>query len=192
MHLFIATEDELSEAVAERLVHASSNPWIISVRIRKNGYGYLKSKLSELLKTAKKVPVFLLTDLDLAQCAPSLIKDWIGERPIPDGMLFRVVVREIESWLLADVEGLSVFLGIPKDRFPEHPETSLDPKQLLLNIVRRYGSRTIKTELLPARNARAGIGIGYNATLTAFVRNEWNPQRAATRSDSLARTMRRL
>ena len=192
MNLFIATEDELSEAVVERLVEASGNPWVISVKLRKNGYGYLKTKLNELIITSNKVPVFLLTDLDRCECAPTLIRDWTGEHKLPPGMRFRVAVREIEAWLMADIEGISEFLQIPASRFPDNPESSADPKCLLLNLVKKYGTRAHKAELLPAAKARAAIGLGYNALLTSFVRNTWDPDRAAIRSDSLARAMRGL
>ena len=189
MYLYIATEDELSEAVVERMVLASGKPWVISVRLRKNGYGYLKTKLNELMKVSNKIPVFLLTDSDRGICAPSLIHNWTGGRPLPEQMHFRVAVREIEAWLLADIEGISEFLNIPQSRFPVDPESSLDPKGLLINLIKRYGSRVHKAELLPAPKAKAVIGLGYNAVLSTFVRETWDPCRASTRSSSLARAM---
>lgn len=192
MNLMIATEDELSEAVIERLVRDSATPWMITVRMRENGNGYLRRKLEGLLRTANRVPVCLLTDLDRMPCPPGLIRDWLGGRALPAEMRFRVAVREVEAWLLADREGLSNFLGIAEDRLPEIPEILDDPKRELLNLVKKFGSRALKAELLPAFNARAKVGLGYNATLSAFVRDAWNPQRAASRSESLARAMMRL
>lgn len=41
----IATEDELSEAVALRLVAELPEPCCVTHRLRKNGFGYLRSKM---------------------------------------------------------------------------------------------------------------------------------------------------
>ena len=93
---------------------------------------------------------------------------------------------------MADIEGISAFLQIPASRFPDDPETAGDPKGLLLNLVKRYGTRAHKAEILPAAKVKNSIGLGYNALLTLFVRSTWDPARAASRSDSLARAMREL
>lgn len=191
-NLFIATEDAVSEAVVDRLVELSPNDWTITVRMGRYGNGYLRNKLDGLLRTAVKVPVFLLTDLDQGTCAPDLIRAWLGGKTMPRGMFFRVAVREIEVWLLADREGISNFLGIPLDKLPDDPESLPDPKQTLLNLVKRYGSRSMKSELLQHAKTKTSRGLGYNAELTRFVRDEWDPSRAASRSDSLARAMRCL
>jgi len=191
-NIIIATEDVISEAVVERIIESSENPWLITVRMKENGNGYLRKKLDGLIRTAKTVPVFLLTDLDRVSCAPDLIRDWVGPRSLPGEMYFRVAVREVEAWLLADHEGLSEFLGIPEIYFPEVPEDLPDPKESLLNIVKRFGSREIKAELLAAPKARAKVGLGYNSSLTAFVREHWDPNRAASRADSLARAICRI
>lgn len=187
MSLYIATEDVLSEAVMERLIASSGHSWSSAVKLRKNGCGYLRKKINELIKLSNRIPVILLTDLDRCACAPGLIRDWTGGRALPAGMRFRVAVREIETWLMADVEGLSEFLRIPADRFPVDPEAVLDPKRLLLNLVQKHGTRALKAELLPASKAKAGCGLGYNALFGTFARDVWDPRRASCRSDSLAR-----
>lgn len=190
--LYIATEDALSEAVADHLVAKVNHGLQVIVRMRQNGCGYLKIKFPELVRTARKIPVFLLTDLDRIECPPVLIDSWSGKADIPPGMLFRVAVREIEAWLLADREGFAAFFGVPLTKLPLHPETIADPKQLLLNLVRRHSKREIKTAILPERGSRAKIGFGYNQMLSRFVEEHWSIERAMVASDSLARTHRRL
>lgn len=190
--LYIATEDALSEAVADHLVAKVNHGLQVIVRLRRNGYGYLKKKFPELVQTARKIPVFLLTDLDRIECPPILIDSWSGTAALPSGMLFRVAVREIEAWLLADREGFAAFFGVPLTKLPLHPETIADPKQLMLNLVRRHSKREIKTAILPERGSQAKIGFGYNQMLSRFVAEHWSIERAMMASDSLTRTHRRL
>ena len=192
MDVIVATEDALSEAVVLRLLLECEQDWSVAATIRKNGYGYLKSKLDELVRTSNKVPVLMLTDLDLKPCAPELIHQWFGERGVPGGMIFRVAVHEVETWLLADHEGLSDFLGIPIDRLPSLPDHISDPKGHLLQLVRKHSPRDIKADLLPARKTLASVGLGYNSVLVDFAQNYWAPMRAALRSDSLSRAIRRI
>ncbi len=190
--IYIATEDALSEAVADRLVSEVNHGLHVAVRMRRNGNGYLKKKLFDLNDTARSVPVFLLTDLDRTMCPPALINDWCGSRVLSDGMLFRVVVRAIEAWLLADREGFAKFCGAPIGKITSTPEALYDPKGELLNLVRRYGSRHLKAEILPVSGSRVPLGLGYNSTLSGFVRELWSVNRAAENADSLNRACCRL
>lgn len=186
--LYIATEDALSEAVADRLVAEVNGELCVSVRMGRKGSGYLKQKLPYLLKTAHAIPVLLLTDLDREACPPTLLAGWLGSRKLPQDMLLRVVVREIEAWLLADWQGFSRFSGVPVEKVPRNPETLDDPKQVLLALVRRFGKRVIKSHLLPERGSTAKIGLGYNEALSCFVMESWSVERAAANAESLDRT----
>lgn len=190
--LYIATEDALSEAVADRLVLEVNHGLRVAVRIGRQGNGYLKKKFSSLAKTADSIPVLLLTDLDRIDCPSILLAHWRGEQIPSNGMLFRVAVREIEAWLLADREGFSNFCGIPLDKMPQHPELLDDPKLTLLSLVRRYGTQKIKAGLLPERGSSAKIGYAYNQILARFVRDTWSVILASRNADSLARACRRL
>ena len=67
-------------------------------------------------------------------CPPDVVAQWLP-RAEP-GMLFRVVVRELESWLLADRENFADFLGISITKPPDQPEQINDPKQQLVNLAR--------------------------------------------------------
>lgn len=190
--LYIATEDILSEAVAERLVLEANNGLNIAVRMGRRGNGYLKQKLPEILRTAHAIPILLLTDLDRVECSPTLIADWCGKQIMPQGLLFRVAVREVEAWLLADREGFAQFSNSPLDKIPTNSELIDDPKQTLLNIVKRYGSRDIKNDILPALGSGVSVGVGYNQRLSMFVREIWAIERAVENSNSLSRALYRL
>ena len=190
--IYIATEDEVSEAVAERLVGQANRGLVVEVRMRRGGNDYLKRKMPELATLARTFPVFLLTDLDRLECPSALINRWRGTLPIPDGLVFRVAVREVEAWLLADHRGFAELSSVPIRRLPGDPETLLDPKEALLALVRRYGGRRIKGRILPDRGSMASVGPGYTAALAAFARDVWDPLQAAERSPSLARALQRL
>lgn len=190
--LYIATEDALSEAVAERLVLEANQGLQVAVRMGRRGNGYLRKKFAELARTARAIPVLLLTDLDRIDCPPTLVTDWRGGQVLPADLLFRVAVRETEAWLLADREGFAKFSGSPLDKMPQHPESLGDPKQTLLGLVRKFGRRDLKANILPERGSTAKIGFGYNEALSRFVRESWSIDRAVENADSLARTCRRL
>lgn len=191
--IYIATEDVLSETVAERLVHESASDLQIAVRVRKNGNSYLKSKFPELLKTAAKIPVFLITDLDNIRCPVELIKSWTQNTPPPPGgMIMRVAVREIESWILADRDGFSEYTGIPVEKLALDADALSDPKRELLNLVKRYARKRIKESLLPSKGSSSKIGWEYNAVLCQFARSIWSVDRAVRHSNSLRRAVNRL
>ena len=190
--IYIATEDAVSEAVAERLVLEANHGLSISVRMGGKGNTYLQKKAAGLAETARSIPVFLLTDMDRVKCPSVLIDKWFGGKTLPKDFLFRVVVREIEAWLLADRNSFAKFSGVPINKIPENPESLSDPKQTLLNLVRKHGRGAIKSEIIPEKNSTAKVGVGYNQVLSGFVRDSWSPISAAKQADSLARARRRL
>jgi hypothetical protein len=190
--IYIATEDALSEAVAERLILEENYGLHVGVRVGRKGNAFLKMKLPQFREVARSIPVLILTDLDLIECPVCLIKEWSGKVKIPSKMLFRVAVRETEAWLLADREGFADFSGVPLHRIPDQPETLVNPKETLLNIVRRYGKRSVKSDILPERGSTARIGLSYNQALCSFVKDTWSPDRAAMVANSLLRTRSRL
>lgn len=190
--IYIATEDPLSAAVIDRLVGETQSDLHVAVPVSGRGFGGLRRKLPELIRVAHSIPVILLTDLDRAGCAPSLIADWFGQRAIPPSLLFRVAVREVEAWLLADRERFAEFARIPLNRFSDRPEALDDPKQTLLNLVWRYSPSEIKHDIVTRRAGGAHQGLGYNERLTLFVQEIWQPRKAVSRSNSLERARQRI
>ena len=191
MEIVIATEDALSEALLETLVQRSGRPVEIAERLRRQGFGYLKSRIASLNQMAEWRPVLMLTDLDQAACAPQLRRDWLRQ-PFAPNLLFRVAVREVEAWLLADGEAFAGFLGIDSNRVPARPEALPDPKQTLLGLVRKSRHRDLKRDLLPAPGSRTVQGLGYNEQLIRFVRDHWRVDHAISQAPSLARAWQRL
>ena len=106
MTLYIVCEDQLSEAVMRKMVAGSSSTLIKDiVSLGKKGRGYIKKRINDF-NNQNALPFFVLADLDKDECAPVLIKSWM-RRPLQQNIVFRIAVREVESWLLADTKGFS-------------------------------------------------------------------------------------
>ena len=187
----LATEDELSEVVGQKLVNDAGAGLTVTLRLRRGGFGYLRSRMRNFCELAHRMPVLLLTDLDTAQCPMTLIGDWSRNNAIPDRLIFRVAVRQVESWLLADRESIANLFKVSLRRLPGNPDILPDAKRFLLQLA-GHAPRQVREELLAVRGAAASQGLGYNTLLSDFVRSRWNPSRAATRSDSLKRARLRL
>lgn len=187
----IATEDELSEAVVQRLVADVQPTLEVTQTLRRNGFGYLRSRMANWCELARYQPVFLLTDLDRVACPVELLRQWQGALAIPADLLVRVAVREVEAWLLADQLAMRMLLGA-RGKLPVEPDTLPDPKATLLQFAARYAPRDVRADLVQQSGAVASQGIGYNARLVRWVRDDWEPARAAASSPSLHRARMRL
>ena len=187
----LATEDVLSEAVGQRLVEETDSDLAVTERLRRGGFGYLKSSMRKFCELSRHTPVLLLTDLDTEECPATLIEDWSRKDPIPQQLLFRVAVRQIEAWLLADREGMSDLLNVSVRRLPADPDALEYAKRCLLQLAQR-APRAIREDLVVQDGATAAQGLGYNVVLSNFVRTTWEPSRAVHRSNSLARARMRL
>ena len=187
----IATEDELSEAVAVRLVNGAFGIGNVGNRLGRKGNGYLIKKLPSLRQMANREPVLVLTDLDDTNCAPGLLQQWSGGQAFPENLLLRVAVRETEAWLLADRDGMANLLGISPNKIPPNPETLDDPKRFLLNLARQ-AKREVRSELIVAKGAIASQGLGYNRLLSSFVAVDWQLTDAIDRSTSLSKAVDRI
>jgi hypothetical protein len=187
--IVLATEDELSEQVG--LCLAAEAGLEVGQCLRRGGNGYLRSRVTNFCQIAEQQPVFLITDLDQSNCASALMKNWFGQIQRPAKFIFRVAVREIESWLLADHEAMFTLLGSRTPKLPSNPDNLPDPKQVLLHFAER-APRGIREELVTRQKNLVSQGLGYNALLCSLVRDNWLPERAATRSPSLQRARVRL
>lgn len=99
-------------------------------------------------------------------------------------------MREVESWILADHAAWAEYIGIAEANFSKFPDQLDDPKEHLLNVIRRKGNTRTHREMLPGN--KAYIGPRYNEVLCDFVDSIWNPERAEKNSPSLARALSAL
>lgn len=187
----LATEDRLSEAVLRKLLLHSGRGYAIGTAYGRGGFGYLRKTIGGWNHGARWIPFVVLTDLDLADCPPALITEWLSG-PIHPNLLFRVAVREIESWLLGDAEHLATYLGVRRSLIPGRPDELQDPKGALVELARRSRFADVRSRLVPRRRSTAKQGPDYNACLIQFVNAMWDVDQARHNSPSLSRTVDRF
>lgn len=184
-----AVEGPTDEAVASKLItHVGANAGPV---YGKQGKAHLKDRVSGYNNAARHAPWLILVDLDHdADCAPPLRQAWLLE-PAPL-LCFRVVVRAVEAWLLADAEALSRFLGVAQSMVPTQPETLDDPKAALVKLARASRRNAIRHDMVPRESSGRAVGPAYSSRLIEYVGNHWRPAEAAERADSLDRAIRCL
>jgi hypothetical protein len=186
----LATEDELSEVTLSKIL-AELGRFAVGTAYRRGGSGYLRRTIAGWNRAARSMPFVVLTDLDTYECPARLLNDWLVGPKDPN-LLFRVAVREVESWILADPERFSEFLGIRKALIPTNTDGIADPKAVVVDLARKSRSRDIRDRIVPKRGSTATQGPDYNGCLGSFVRRHWDLNTAKENSPSLARTVRCL
>ena len=181
----LAVEDDLSEAVLRKIL---PDRYVVGDRCMRGGFGYLKKNIRGFNNASKGMPFLVLTDLDMAECAPTLIKKWLSV-PVHHNLLFRVAVREVESWVIADTDRFAKFLGIRRTLVPVNVDAIDDPKKCLINLARK-SKRNLREDIVPTKGSTAKQGPDYNGRLIYFVEEFWNPYEAMHNSLSLERTIR--
>ena len=200
IYFYSFVEDEATKAVAIRLIdyfRAESCREIVLQNghpVVTHGYGDLKEKAKKLIGAAKSgIDSFFLTDLDRYETPNDLGRDWFDINclsEVPLNFVFRISVREIESWIMADKVAFAKFMGVDPVNFPEKPDEEVDPKQFLFNLIRAKCKKKCYLDMLPLEGQH--VGINYNPMLCSFVANRWSPERAAGRSPSLSRSLARV
>lgn len=188
--LVVAVEDDLSGAVVERLLSYSGSNFVTRVH-NVHGYGNLKKGMTKFREASRFIPHIVLTDLDRSPCPPSLIDDWKATE-LPTNLLFRIAVREVEAWLLADRTGISEFLHIDVTKVPYYPEMEDDPKRSLINLARKCRKRRFSEEIVPSPQSSASIGPLYNYHFINFVNTRWDIREACQNAPSLDRALSRI
>ena len=191
---FIVCEDQLSEVVMRKMIaHYSSFNRFNIVPLGKRGRGYIQAKINDLNSNGN-FPFFILADLDMDKCAPGLIRQWM-RKPCRRNMVFRIAIREVESWLLADIEGFSRYLKIEHSfvrKEVNSPDLLINPKEKLISLVDRCKSNALKNDIVRKERSAYRQGPGYNSRLADYVINYWDIERAAVLSDSFKRAINSL
>jgi len=182
----IAVEGELDEAVLKKVL-ASVNIKVANI-FGKRGKDNLKENVPRYNQAAQYGRWAILVDLDNdAECPPPFIVSWLPTKN--QNLQLRVAVRTVESWLLAERDGMARFLAVSKQRIPLYPEIEDNPKRILINIARHSRSKTIRTDIVPRGGSTATQGPGYTTRLIEFTMEYWNPERAADNAPSLKRSI---
>lgn len=187
--IHLAVEDELSEAVLRKILSQSNRPFAVGTCFNRGGFGYIRKMIRGFNNAAKGTPFLILADLDRILCAPELMNTWLRE-PLHPNLMFRVAVREVETWLLADGAGFARFLGIRRILVPADVDAIDDPKACLIGLARRSPRRDLRQDIVPPPGSTRKIGPNYNGRLISFVGDRWNLSAAALFSPSLQRTLK--
>ena len=184
-------EDEPTHQVMLKLYESFQGYFAESVAIPCRGKGKIKKQIGAYNNAAKYGYYFVIADLDTEyKCASSLIQDWLPGRRASQ-LLFRVAVREVESWLLADRENFAAFFSVSKQLIPLNPDSETDPKRTVIALAKKSRKRDIREDIVPIDDY-AAIGPGYNIQLQSFIQNVWNIDSARKNSQSLDRAVKSL
>ena len=188
-----AVEGPTDEPVARRLLAEAglqAGPFKLA-----GGKSGIDKDLRRWNVSAARRPWLVIRDLDhddLEHCIPALRSLLLGNTPARDGMCFRLAVRSVEAWLIADHEGFRSYFRLRRSRMPDDIDAIEDPKSELIDRCRRSMSRDIREGIPPVRGSGRSIGPEYVAIVGEYCQDHWNPQQARTRSPSLDRALKDL
>ena len=162
------------------------------------GNDYLKRNIRNFNQIARhQYHMLILTDLDRPEsCPPELLREWTGNLRIVPELLIRIAVLEIESWIMADRSAFADWLDIAQSNAPLRPEETADPKRALVELARRSRNHDIRSGrsglIRVSRDSLHQPGPAYNALLSDFATQIWNPEIARSNAPSLDRTIARI
>ncbi len=180
----------MDEAVAFKLIDVAGHT--PGVGYGKKGCGYIKQKIQGFNRAARSTRYLTLVDLMDTEfsCPPEVLAGWVPH--LDPNMLFRVVVRELESWLLSDRQNIADFLRVNPIRIPANPEEIQDPKRALVNIARSSQNSRIRRSLVPDSGSTAQVGKLYVSEMNFFINTLWDPQIARRIALSLDSCLNKL
>lgn len=184
-----AVEGPVDEAVLRRLIkYAGASLGAVHV---KNGKSNLLRSIGGYNHAAVHAPWVVLIDLDHDASCPALaLSEWL---PMPTGLMcFRIAVRAVESWILADRERIATFLGVSLSRIPRDPDAEHNPKHSLVSIARHSRYRRISEGVVARPGSGRMVGPLYVSLMIEFIHSYWSPEDAANNSDSLRRSCTRI
>lgn len=181
-----AVEGLLDEVVVRRLIeHAGGSPGPV---FGKEGKQALRDKIGGYNNAAQHTPWFVLVDLNGdADCAPPLRQTWLAA-PAPR-LCFRVAVRQVEAWLMADREELAKYLSIARSRVPPAPESLQNAKVEMVNLARRSRRKDVRADMVPRAGSGRSTGPAYVSRLIEYVQSHWRPAVAAQSAESLRKAI---
>ncbi len=188
----VALEGASDEGAIQRVLqHCGGHPAGI---LGRSGKTHLLQRLGSYNAAAAGSPWLVVVDLDndFAACAVDARAAWLPTANTQPGMCFRIAVREIEAWLLADAEAIADFLGVARTLVPAQPEGLPNPKQEIVKLARKSRKRAIREGMVPRDGSGAVIGPTYVADLNEFASSAWRPMTAAMVAPSLAKFVDRM
>ena len=153
-----------------------------------NGKGAIDRGIKKYWEAARVLPYVIFRDLDQdAEGCPvtlraQLVEHTPGESP---DLLIRIVDQCIESWILADREGVAEFCN--RSAASVKPPAS-HHKPYLLSMMKEAKLKDAVEE----QGRELDFGPAYALHLQRLMTHHWSIERAAAESDSLRRALERL
>ena len=189
MPVNILVEGPTDEFAAKRLLKFASLE--AGTVYGNKGKDHLLQHLPNYNRAAQFTLWFALVDLDTTyECPLKAIEVWLPDPA--KGMRFRIVVRAIEAWLMADREQIANFLAVAPSKVQHQIELDRNPKETLINIARTSRNKNIREDLVPRQGSGARVGPLYTSRIREFIENHWQPDTAANACESLRRCIQAL
>ena len=171
----VIVEGETDEPVINALMRAAG--WADSeFRVTwANGKGVIDRDIKEYWEAARFIPYVIFRDLDCDEGGcPVAVRSMLSSKTpgeSPD-LLIRIVDQCIESWILADREGIA----------------ESHHKPYLLRLMKEAKLKDAVEE----KGRELDFGPAYAKHLQRLMTDHWSIERAAAESDSLRRALERL
>lgn len=153
-----------------------------------NGKGVIDRDIKRYWKAAQIIPYVIFRDLDRDEGGcPVAVRSMLSSKTqgeSPD-LLIRIVDQCIESWILADRQGVAEFC--------ERPIASVRPcdSRPKDQLLRLFQKAQFKDAVL-REGGKLAFGPAYAVHLQRLMTHHWSIERAAAESDSLRRALKRL
>ncbi|MCC8190774.1 MAG: DUF4276 family protein [Planctomycetes bacterium] len=193
VHLLL--EGFLEEPLARSLLRHTGHD--VGSVFGKRGCAYIKKKVKGFRHyVSAGTGLLALTDLmdSRCPCPRQAHTEYLAcdQENLPAGFILWFMVNELESWLMADRDGLAHFLRVSAAIIPDHPDSLRDPKRRLVAIAQTSTSSKIRKAMVPGRTHGGVVGPDYTATMERFIAERWSPDAAGENSPSLRGCLRRL
>lgn len=186
-----AVEGGTDVAVAEKLiVHVGRRPRQVSAA---GGSGAIDAKLKRWCQPSNHAPMLILRDWDLVDgvpCPPALLDKVAPHATRPANVSIRIVVRSMESWLMADTWAARKFFRT--SRLPTDPELITTPKLSLVEACRSSSLRRVRVGMVPRPGSGGATGPDFALLVGEYAREYWDPVRAQENAPSLRRAIARM
>ena len=153
-----------------------------------NGKGVIDRDIKKYWDAARSIPYVIFRDLDRDEGGcPVAVRSMLSSKTrgeSPD-LLIRIVDQCIESWILADRQGVAEFCD--RSMASVKPPAS-HHKPYLLSIMKEAKLK----DAVEQKGHELDFGPAYAIHLQHLMTHHWSIERAAAESDSLRRALKRL
>jgi len=184
----VIVEGPTDEPVINALMRAAG--WVNGefAFTRANGKGVIDRDIKKYWEAARFIPYVIFRDLDRDEGGcPVAVRSMLSSKTpgeSPD-LLIRIVDQCIESWILADRQGVAEFC--------ERPIASVRPRDSRPkdHLLRLFQKAQFKDAVL-REGGKLAFGPAYATHLHHLMTHHWSIERAVAESDSLRRALERL